>query len=122
MAERGHVLEAGPEQARRNPACKLADEALLREHAIEVTKIGVEAQNAAAARNVGISLIQIEQECVGIQRHVHRVRAEVAQVDFIDLAVVKKGIEQWAQHLYEGAAIRCGSREIRPGLHDGAVA
>src|SRR5206468_4412730 len=54
MAERGHVLEAGAEQPRRDPACKLADKALLREHAIEISEIGVEAQYAAATRSIGV--------------------------------------------------------------------
>src|SRR3954454_1824331 len=39
MAERGHVLEAGPEQPRRDPACELADEALLRKQSVKVSKI-----------------------------------------------------------------------------------
>src|SRR5579859_2859324 len=121
MAERGHVLEAGAEQPWRNPACELADEALLREQAVKVGKIGVEAQYAAAARSIGIVPIEIEQEGVGIQRHVHRVGAEIAKVDFVHFAVVKKEIKQWAQHQHKGTAICCRAGEVGPGLNDGAV-
>ena len=122
MAERGHVLEAGAEQSRRNPACELADKALLREQAIKIGKISVEAQYAATARSIGIIPIEIEQEGVGIQRHVHRIRAEIAQIDFIHLSSVKKEVEEWAQHQHKGAAVSRGSGEIRPRLHNGAVA
>jgi hypothetical protein len=36
MAERGHVLEAGAKKSRRDPACELADEALLREQTVKI--------------------------------------------------------------------------------------
>lgn len=66
MAQRSHVLESSAKETRRDPACELADEALLREEAVKIREIGVEAQDAAATRSVWIILIEIEQEGVGI--------------------------------------------------------
>src|SRR6185437_126471 len=121
MTERGYVLESSTEETGRNPACELTNEAMLRECPVEISKIGVEAQNAAATGGIGISLVEVEQKGVGIERHVHRIGAEIAQIDFIHFAVVKKGVEQWAQHQDKGTAIRGSSREVRPGLDDSTV-
>src|SRR5262249_32701701 len=103
MAQRGHVLEAGAEEPGRDPAGILGDPPALREYSIQEER--VEAKNAASTRSVGIVDVEVEQESVWEQRHVHAVGGEIAQIDFVDHNVVKEEIEEWTQHEHKGAAI-----------------
>ena len=57
MRECGHVLEAGAEYSRRDPACILSDPAWLRGRAW-IVKVGMETENAAASWSIGIVLVE----------------------------------------------------------------
>ena len=82
----------------------------------------MEAENAAAAGGVRISDVQVEQERIREQRHVHAVGSEIAQIDFVHYFIIKEEIEERAQHEHKRVAVCSGSGEIRARLDNRAVA
>src|SRR5215813_11995169 len=108
MRKRRHVLESATENARRNPARIFRDPPRLREGTVQ--KIGVKSQRAAVAWNIRIVDVQAEQIGVGKKRHVYAIGYKISLSDLADHFVVKKEVEQRAQHQHKRASVSGSSR------------